>query len=336
MAGRSDGAASADSEAAGCAVRILQACGTPLAAVHVELAEAINRHTRHESCVLSDGLGWHRCYKRKLPSLHWWNVSRVDDVAEALDWADVVHCHANVSARTLGRPDLLLKKRWIFQWHGMQVIDWRTLWLPEDEPHVRWAHIGQGWIGHCGQAEWFDRYKPTILPNVITVDDEYHSPRSWSDRLRGRVAFAPSTWRKAPNDKGAKFVRDALAHVDLDVISGVQFDECMERKSRAWVGIDEVATPMYHKSGLEFLSLGVACVERIGEEAEAQLKDVTGASSVPFVRATSETLASVVDALLADERAAREIGEASRRWMWRHYHPSTIVKRYVEFYERHA
>lgn len=313
-------------------MKILQACGTPLAGVHIELAAAINRHTSHESRVLSGNLGWHGCYKALMPELRWWTLKRSNEINEALDWADVVHCHANVSPRMLGRPEIMGSKIVVFQWHGMQILRWESLFKPGDEKHVRWAHIGQGWIGFSKQANWFARFRPKLLPNVISVDDELHAPIEWAERVRRRIAFAPSTWRRAPNDKGVEATRGALRSLDLDVIHGVTFDQCMRRKAAAWVGVDEVATPMYHKSGLELLSLGVACVEKIGPEAEDALKAITGASVVPFVRADAATLRATVSGLLDDEDRCRQIGEASREWMSTYYHPRDVVRMYLEFY----
>jgi glycosyltransferase involved in cell wall biosynthesis len=120
----------------------------------------------------------------------------------------------------------------------------------------------------------------------------------------------------------------------LDLIMSTPFEECMKRKRRAQVGIDEVATPMYHRSGLEYLAQGTPCICRLNAFAERILKDATGANSVPFVNSTPATLRETISEMLSNDGALQVLGQVARVWIDEFYHPRELLKRYFEVYER--
>lgn len=297
------------------------------------MARVVREHTEHEARSICQDVKKHAWYLRPGVDAPTCKLSEREKVHEWIEWADVIHCMANASPRILGVPDLLTKKIWVFQWHGMQILRWDMLFKPGDERFVRWAHIGQGWIEYSRQQAFFARFNPTILPNVITIDDEIHTPTPFRNRSPRRVAFSPSTFAQSANQKGVDVVRGACKGFDLDLIHGASFEACMRRKAKAYVGIDEVVTPLYHRSALEFLALGVPCLESWGPAAARDLKEATGAEEVPFLPAKPETLRQTLRKVLSDVDTLEGAGAECRAWMEKYYHPRDLIGRYLKFYE---
>ena len=320
-------------------MKILYAAGTPLAGVAELMARLVNEYHSgtHKAAVLSRGPGKHSWYVRPGIKFKRWNVKDKNQCREACEWADVIHCMANVGSRTLKVPDLLRKRVWVFQWHGAEIGGLNAAFFPEDYDHVRWIHIGQGWVER--QQSYFDgfkRYGFRVVPNLISADDPIHKPRPWNRRVKGRIAFAPSNVKpKAVNKKGVPEVRRACQNAyDLDLIMACTFEECMRRKQVAVFGIDEVVTPMYHRSGLEFLSQGTPCICSYSPEAERILKDATGASEMPFLQANPVNLRDVIGRQLSlSESEQEEQGKKARQWIDTYYHPKELLKRHLDVYE---
>jgi hypothetical protein len=241
---------------------------------------------------------------------------------------------ANVSARTMKAIGTLKSKRWVFQWHGAQIWPFERVWLPEDYAYVKWIHIGQGWH----RDSWFDRFRGfglKVIPNVISIEDEIHCPLPWF-RRRPIVSFSPSNTRPgAVNKKGIQEVQRACKNrFPLDTIIGQSFEECMKHKRLAMLGIDEVVTPLYHRSGLEFLSQGVPCICSHDEFTRECLKEATGADSMPFMNANPKSLSTIIAEYMGQpEEDRKRLSEYVRDWMVKYYHPRELLKRYLEVYE---
>lgn len=315
-------------------MKILYCAGTPLAGVCELMARMVGEYLpEHEARVLSKGPGKHRWYLRPGVKIKTYDVRDKRQVNEALEWAEVVHCMANVSARSFKRMDLLEKKIWVFQWHGAQIWPFEKVWLPEHFSKVRWIHIGQGWQ----RDSWFDRFKPfgfKIIPNIISIDDELHRPAGFGNR-RPVVSFAPSNHKaKAVNTKGIPETCRALKGVEhLDLIQGATFEDCLRKKRTASLGIDEVVTPLYHRSGLEYLSQGTPCICHMDEFTERTLRDATGSSVNPFIDATKDNLREVARTFMRLPADAKEQqGQLAREWMEKYYHPKVLLQKYLAVY----
>ena len=221
-------------------MKILYASRTPLAGVCELMARCVGQYLSsegHEARVLNRGPGKHRWYCRK-PGIEAYRIDNAKHVDDCLRWADVVHCMANVGVRSPyfikhGPAALLRRQRWVFQWHGAQIWDFRAVFLPEDYSGVRFFHIGQGW--RQTQRAWFEpffrHHGARVMPNLISVDDPLHTPMPWAER-KDMVCYAPSTRKEGVNTKGIPVTTQALHGVRHDIIHGVRFEECLRRKRR--------------------------------------------------------------------------------------------------------
>lgn len=314
-------------------MKIVYASGTPLAGVSELMTRMVNQYLspEHEARCLSRGTGLHSgWYRRPGVNVPFGSIRDKKQVNRALEWADVVHCMANVSANTMSRPDLIKKKIWVFNWHGAQIWPFKRVWNPQDYRHVRWIHIGQGWT----RQEFFKQFRYTIIPNLISIEDEIHTPIPWKERKR-KVAFAPSNMSKgAVNAKGPEVVKKACKEADarLDLIHGLSFETCMRKKGTAVLGIDEVVSPLYHRSGLEFLSQGVPCICSFDKFTIECLYQAIGTKSMPFINASKRNLPDIIKGLIAGKEL-EDRGSVARFWMEKNYHPEKLLRRYLEVYE---
>jgi hypothetical protein len=146
-------------------MKIVYACNSPLAGVSPRVARLIHDCFKgeHEARLLIKNIGPFGWYlqERDGYQLKQYSITKKRDVDKCLEWADVIHCNANVSARTMGRPDLIKKKVWVFQWHGAQIWPFERVWEPRDYRHVKFAHIGQGW----NRDKFFKTFNLRLLPN---------------------------------------------------------------------------------------------------------------------------------------------------------------------------
>lgn len=180
-----------------------------------------------------------------------------------------------------------------------------------------------------------------IVPNVVDI---YHKDYVSTKEPRPlpympTVSYAPSnTNMPGWNDKSYGVVAPVLKRmriagtVDYQLICKAPFDDVMIKKKQADIGIDEVSTGSYHLSSLEYLSLGVGCFANIDPLTEKAIKDVTGATTIPWIRATKDNFERVLRNILKDQ-SWPEIGVASRVWMEEYWNPNLLCSHYLKMYE---
>jgi hypothetical protein len=324
-------------------MNILYASKTPLAGVCELMARCVNQYLKaegHSARVLNRGPGKHKWYCRDKSLVPHYSIEESKHVADCLRWADVIHCMANVGVRSPyflrhGGPALLKTKRWVFQWHGAQIWPFTAVFFPEDYPHVRWIHIGQGWVQT--QSDWFqpffEKHGARVVPNLISIDDPLHVPLSWDER-KDRIGYAPSTRGEGVNRKGIPLTTNSMVGFRHDIIHGVRFEECLRRKRICRLGIDEVVTPMYHRSGLEFLSQGTPCICSTTAKTDRVLMEATGCDAVPFINSTPGTLRQKIVWYWKelDDAERQEMGLQARAWMVEYYHPNMLIRKHLEVY----
>jgi len=322
-------------------MKILYASTSPLAGVCELMARSILEYfPEHEAAVLNKGPGKHGWYCREGISFKRWSVKNKDHIAEALEWADVIHCMANFGVRRpemgpFDKEGLIKSKKWVYQWHGAQIWPFRNVWAEKDYQYVTFIHIGQGWVETQMDffAPFFEKWGAKVVPNIISADDILHRPIPWENR-KDRIGFAPSNRGHGVNRKGILEVRTSVQGFQRDFIVGVPFELCLQRKQKCRLGIDEVVTPMYHRSGLEFLSQGTPCICSYTPDTERVLKDATGTDTMPFINAKPDTLKETFKEYFNKTEEERiEMSVEARRWVDVYYHPSVLLEKYLDLYK---
>lgn len=311
------------------------------------LANILTRYTTHEAKVLAPGVWTTARYKGDVFREDWDNheniywISKPEYRDMVLDWADVWHFFYPCSIATIGRPDLIGKKPTF--WHlALRWTDEFLRFFPNDSvKKTRFILSCEGWERYeIPDFDW------KLVPVLFPIEDELYRPipfdqreshAAMSPRLLHNLDWSPTERRyieiKAP--RSARKIERILEGLPFDLIAKRGFTVAMNRKKRAWVGIDDVMNSLCHLSGFEFLSCGVPCINRIDDFLRSRFSQGLGIDPPPFIRATLDNVREVVEKLLLTpidvwEQRCRE----AREWMERNYHPRDTIRRYVELYEK--
>lgn len=178
-----------------------------------------------------------------------------------------------------------------------------------------------------------------VVRNVIRFDRPMFAVRPAE---RHRIGYSPSTklvineWFDKGYEKTAEIL-EALQKangVEYDIIHNRPYAECIERKSRCSVIIDECKTGSFHRSGLEGLALGKVTICHMLPEVEKVLLKAAGSTRNPFFCCPLNQLAEWLEEwTLAPPEEVNEIGLLNRQWMEKHWHPRDIVAEFIQHYE---
>lgn len=257
---------------------------------------------------------------------------------EVLEGADIIHLHNFYQNQHLFRryPDLwpiVMRKKRVWQAHTQRDISWMSM---EDGLRDKEAK-------HLVIAQYHPRLYPecTVVPNVIDIFEEGYLPQEGVKNEIPRVIYTPSRIRfKGWDNKGwdetvptlQKLVDDRV--ITADIVFNRPHDECLARRRRSDISIDEIVTGSYHLCSLEALSMGVVTVAGLDELQERTLRDLTGADCLPWAKAKPETLEACIRALIADAPQLASLKRASRAWMEQYWHPKTTTEHFVRIYEK--
>lgn len=182
----------------------------------------------------------------------------------------------------------------------------------------------------------------TVVRNVIDFTSPQYDPKTINDVIR--IGFSPSRVQKFGqwHDKGYSETVAVLnkikkiygPFVEIDIITGVSLHECINRKSKCNIIIDECVTASYHRSGLEGLALGKLTICSLSPKVEQILLNSSGAKSSPFVNIWINDLeielCRIIDSGILN---ILEKGKESRHWMNRFWHPKTIISEFTKIYD---
>lgn len=305
---------------------------TIVAGAPIAIANATNEYSAHKAVTIS-------------PQAPRWSPDidiryERQKACDAVRSADIIHCHGCFRLETPGDSAYLLKAinpkaKAIFHAHS---------W-PKDSPgkheknrYAACLIMAQGWTRYY-DASWIK------VRNVIPIYAEEFIPIPWAQRIR-RIAFTPSnpfnndlrfgplSRPDKPNPKGLWFTKRALRGLPLGIEDSKPYRSVLRWKRNAWLGIDEVVTPNFHRSGLEFLAAGVPCIETMDAVAIRDMQETTGTKENPFILLDDPmNLRAKVVELLGDEGELIRMSTECKRWMRTYWKPEDIVADYVKIYE---
>lgn len=312
-------------------MKILHLSDTTLSGAPHRLAQAFTKYSngKHEA----RHLVWHpvvfdRIFPYDLCSQH---MTR-EEIQKWFDWADVIHYHNRYKRQEIFKKNKLAppKKPSIIQIHSPRASENFT---EEIESGIPIAVIAQYHVREWPELSY-------VVPNVVDIYDHLHMPTEKPKRLQPIVSYAPSnTICTGWDNKSYGTVSPVLKRmymnreIQYQRITKVPFLECLKLKQNADIGIDEVSTGSYHMSSLEYLSMGVATIGNIDEQCERVLKDLTGASWLPWVQSSEKNFHKDI-MMLVRNKTYFEIGEKSRAWMEEYWKPESIRDFFIELYKR--
>jgi len=258
------------------------------------------------------------------------NQMKEAELQHWLDWADVIHFHNKVKSLSIFTSTGLTppSKPSIVQIHSpREDIDVKeVLALPI-------AILAQYHVRQWPEASF-------VVPNVVDIYSSEYIPSPRPPRKIPVVSYAPSNWNaKGWNDKGYSVVSPVLKRLGLEdkiryqLIVQQAHNVVVEMKLQADIGIDEIVTGSYHMSSLEYLALGVACFANLDEQTEAVVKDLTGATTLPWLKADGDSFKRILGELIKDPAQWADTGRQSREWMETYWNPEVLMGHYEEMYD---
>lgn len=256
-----------------------------------------------------------------------------DEIYQLFNDADIFHFHNYFLDQFLFRlfPDLkayLSKKLVVVQFHSPRVS------LKNVEKTIKDKQIHRKLVVAQYQVRQFPEATPVF--NCIPIHDELHTPiyRSSSPPI---IAYSPSnTNLRDWNNKGypetmAAFSRIREDHLPL-VLTNTPHQECLFKKQRADIAIDEVVTGSYHLNTLEALSQGQVAICGLDDECERVLWDLTGTEHHPIIKANPNTLQGVLETFLKDRDLMRFYQDKSRAFMEKYWDTQLLIDMYQRAY----
>ena len=176
----------------------------------------------------------------------------------------------------------------------------------------------------------------------IDIDAETYS-NGGTDKIK--IAFSPSSanfniWQnKDPArhmsliQRVSRILRNQGVEVDIELITNTTYRECIWRKSRCDIVMDECVTPSFHLSSLEGLALGKMTVCWVDDKVNSVLTNITGADSNPFHGDYIGWLEDIlIEKLTGGREYIRKQGMLASEWYKKYWNPRDIAADYCNVY----
>ena len=251
---------------------------------------------------------------------------------------------ADITARKLDE-ELLPLFEWADLIHMMEyfaAIEWAPGW--ERKPRLIHHHSATARQAIIDRAKDEDIIQISALPTVALQDEAIEwvpNPcdtdylgtldRSGQDRLL--ISQSPSGRAK----NGTQYLIDAFDTVkdraDLDIIEGLPWTECMDRKAAADVGFDSFTTG-YGISGVEYMAMGIPLITgAIDPRVESLIKQKAGCS-LPYYPATPESLPDALAEMVDFPNLRLMFGVAGRDYARQVHGERVVAANLRSVYER--
>lgn len=187
-------------------------------------------------------------------------------------------------------------------------------------------------------ASLFEYKDCNIVRNVIDFNNDIYNMVHIN---KIKIGYSPSNkssfgaWHNKGYEETKKILESLKLKykdkIDYDIITDVPIEECLRRKSKCNIIIDEVVTGSYHRSGLEGLALGKLTICGISPEVSDTIEKITNAVN-PFFQSRIDTLeadlSNIIDTMTVDE--INEMGLLNRKWMENNWSPKIIIKEFLK------
>jgi len=280
------------------------------------LMDAINTHTLHKARLIAGGrtrYGYPADLIRPTQ----------DDLWKLIEWADVYNFQAGTELLPGGAP----RKPVVKTYHGSE---YRKHWGRENAQAK-----ARGWAQTCLTvdlsqfgATWIGRAMPD-LSHMYSPDPGFHVAH----------AAAPDRHGKGKRDrKGTTIVQAALAglkDVTFDIFHDVPNDECLRRKAKAHLYVDQLGpySMGYGTSSLEAWALGVPVVSEAPDEVLDLMRERFG--RLPFAPChDADSLRRCIVKFRDSPELRARWAIAGRRYVKRWHSPVFVAERYIELFER--
>ena len=152
----------------------------------------------------------------------------------------------------------------------------------------------------------------------------------YSDRVR--IAHAPTNRSKKATAHIVRAVRHLQRRypIDFDLIERVNNDECLRRKARADIFVDQL-TYGFGMNAIECWAMGIPVVSGWAE-AKYRRRSLEMFGELPWADATANTLQSVIENLINDKHERAELGRRGNAHGLAWHSEPAVVQRMLALY----
>lgn len=255
------------------------------------------------------------------------NPNRIKrQVIEMVQKADVLHI-----------MDLEGALNWFRPWLGRQTIVVHHL-----GSHFRRDPVGvSATCQSYGATEVTDSIDLLVSPHIsflpVTTDLEALAElrtEHFRPSKRIRIAHAP-THRAIKSTETIIAAIERLSQrypIDFDLIEGVSNRECVERKAKVDIFVDQLQFG-FGVNDIECWAMGIPVVSGLVDD-DAHRKALQMWGRLPWADATEATLEAVIEHLITDLEWRQELGERGRAHVNEWHSQKAVVERTLATYER--
>lgn len=287
-------------------MKILQISVNDFGGCGYYLAEAL-KAAGHESMSIRQSAGSYIRYPSHLVLAH------PDHLVGVWNWADVVHVHDVMPSL----PPECKTKPTVITYHGS---------MYRRNPKLYNDFIKRfGWVGTVSTID-------LTAGGLPWMPDTRPEMQKYVDKPAGRfiVAHAPTS-RKVKNTEEIIGALDGVPDIALDVIEGQPYEDCLKRKGRASLYVDQFKL-CYGLNTIEAWQMGMPAIANAQTETIERIESIIG--FVPFVRCEVGDLRQTVLGLKGNKKAYAEAVERGKRCVEMFHSYQAAAKAAVEFYER--
>lgn len=313
-------------------MKVVSFSATPLAGAPIRVAQCAALHDNVET---------------RHVDLERWGIFPHDHVhsedpeytRQLVEEADVLHFYNTVHLDTtlfsgINFRDWLDKKAMV--WHFQS-----TTMLVARLAGISLADIHESPVPKIVIAQYPERFLPEarVVRNPVFLHAAEYQPRS---DCNIDVSFAPtktcSAWHDRWNTKGMPETVASLVRLSKStgaackVIHNCTLEETLKIKRQSRIVLDDLVTGSYHLSALEGLAMGKLVCTYLDQRTDYVMRQVSGSNRIPFVNVRVEDIFRVLEYLMTDPVAVRQIGEENRSWMEEHWSEYKIADEFQTLY----
>ena len=120
--------------------------------------------------------------------------------------------------------------------------------------------------------------------------------------------------------------------IDFDLIERVSHEECLARKARADIFIDQLLYG-FGLNNIECWAMGIPVVSGLAS-GRGRRKGLAMWGQFPWADATEATLEAIVEHLVTDPDWRAELGERGRQHVQRWHSQRAVVEKTLQVYDR--
>ena len=321
---------------------------TPIAWAPDELSHCINKYTNHKSYVNkkfneSDIIQYHNRYVKYI-DLFRMNIKK----NTLLKKPSFILYHSF--------PEITDNYNKIFLINGLAILTRKilkskssTIFLDRNKYNYlkylflnKKHNITQMVIGqYQATLKEYENYK--IVRNIIDFNRKIYNIK-YASTNEIKIGYSPSVTKKSDRsnwetkgfNRTIKIIKKLakLKNIKYDIITNVSLEECIERKSKCNIIIDECVTESYHRSGLEGLALGKMTICSLGNKVENIIKETCACDKIPFENIWIDSLENnLLKIINLGSDFINNKGRENRLWMEKYWNPLDITNEYINYYK---